>query len=74
MLIYVKTPSGKTVTLTVRNSDTIEVVKAKIEDIPPGDQRLTFAGKQLEDGCIVSDYDIKNGSTLQLQLRPLEGK
>ena len=76
MLIYVKTPSGKMITLTVRASDTIKAVKAKIEDserIPPDDQILTFAGKELEDGRKVSDYDMKNGSTLQLQLRPLEG-
>ena len=78
MLIYVKTPDRKTITLTVRASDTIETVKTKIEDeegIPPDDQILTFAGKELEDGRKVSDryHGVKNGSTLQLQLRPLQG-
>ena len=76
ILIYVKTPGGKTITLTVRASDTIGAIKAKIEDgegTLPDDQRLSFAGKELEDGRTVSDYGMKNGSTLQLQLRPLEG-
>ena len=72
MNIFIHTITGKTFPLNLHPSDTIENVKAKIQDhegVPPSHQRIYLATIELKDGKVLSDYDIGNNATLEMKLQ-----
>ena len=76
MQIFVKSLEGKTITFEVKANDSVESVREKIKDkegIAPEHQRLTYAGKQLEDGKLLSDYNVQRESTIHLVVRMIGG-
>ena len=77
MQIYVKKANGNSISLEAEQSDTIELLKIKIQNqeaIPPDVQLLIFAGKQLADSRTLAYYNIQNGNTIRLVLRGQIGR
>ena len=73
MQIFVKTLTGRTINVEVEKTDSIQRVKERIHDkegVPVGQQKLIFAGRQLEDDHTISDYHIQKESTVHLILKP----
>ena len=72
MKIHIITPNGETLTLELKDDDTIKNIKAKIQDkkgISPNYQQLIFSGNELENNCKLLDYNIKNGFKIDLKIQ-----
>jgi ubiquitin len=76
MQIFVRTITGKNLTLEVDPTDSVKALKEKIQEkeaIPESQQRLIFAGKQLADERTMADYNVQNSAQISLMLRLVGG-